>query len=249
MAYIGYNTRRTQFKIYSLFLLVDGKWTSEEELNLVSIADKLELSGEDRKRILQCCKELPIIEGDNASYIIQIVDQMMGFTSSKSKNSAATKSVGITTNGEIFKAQTFATNMLKMKAFGGTSIPFIGSKGTTATDQLLSDVRTGEIKGNANLQAEIIWTLVNLAYADEEYSEPEKKYIQHLVDKLEIKPELFSEFVDTADTILLLTKQKDWLKSIGLSYDKTTERLETIDEQIQLMIDNIQETISEASAV
>ena len=48
---------------------------------------------------------------------------------------------------------------------------------------------------------------------------------------------------------ILLTKQKDWLKSIGLSYDKTTERLETIDEQIQLMIDNIQETISEASAV
>ena len=244
MAYIGYNTRRTQFKIYSLFLLVDGKWTSEEELNLVSIADKLELSGEDRKRILQCCKELPIIEGDNASYIIQIVDQMMGFTSSKSKNSAATKSVGITTNGEIFGVQALVKN-----ALSGISIPSISSKGTTAIDQLLSDVRTGEIKWNANLQAEIIWTLVNLAYADEEYSEPEKKYIQHLVDKLEIKPELFSEFVDTADTILLLTKQKDWLKSIGLSYDKTTERLETIDEQIQLMIDNIQETISEASAV
>ena len=102
---------------------------------------------------------------------------------------------------------------------------------------------------NTCVQAETIWTLINLGYADQDYSAAEKKVVQHLVDKWEIKQEMISEFVDTAETILLLTKQIEWLKSVGLSYEETKRRLETVEQQIQLMFDNIQATISEADAV
>lgn len=102
---------------------------------------------------------------------------------------------------------------------------------------------------NTCLQAETIWTLINLGYADQDYSAAEKKVVQYLIDKWGIKQEIISEFVDTAETILLLTKQIEWLKSVGLSYDETKKRLETVEQQIQLMFDNIQATISEADAV
>lgn len=102
---------------------------------------------------------------------------------------------------------------------------------------------------NTCVQAETIWTLINLGYADQDYSAAEKKVVQHLIDKWGIKQEMISEFIDTAETILLLTKQIEWLKSVGLPYEETKKRLETVEQQIQLMFDNIQATISEADAV
>ena len=99
------------------------------------------------------------------------------------------------------------------------------------------------------LQVETVWTLINLGYADQEYSESEKRVVQHLIEKWEIKTEIVSELTDTAETILLLTKHADWLKTIGLPYDETKKRLEIVEQQIQLMFENIQATISEADAV
>lgn len=99
------------------------------------------------------------------------------------------------------------------------------------------------------LQVETIWTLMNLGYADEDYSEPEKKVVLYLIRQWKVKRQLVAELTDTAKTILLLTKQKDWLKSSGLSQDEIQRRRETVDQQIQLMFDNIQATITEADAV
>ena len=98
-------------------------------------------------------------------------------------------------------------------------------------------------------KVETVWTLINLGYADQEYSESEKRVVQHLIEKWEIKTEIVSELTDTAETILLLTKHEDWLKTIGLPYDETKKRLEIVEQQIQLMFENIQATISEADAV
>ena len=35
------------------------------------------------------------------------------------------------------------------------------------------------------LQVETVWTLINLGYADQEYSESEKRVVQHLIEKWE----------------------------------------------------------------
>ena len=116
-------------------------------------------------------------------------------------------------------------------------------------DKMLTGGFASRFKYDPRLQVEIVWTLINLGYADQEYSEAEKRVVRHLIEKWEIKPEIALEFTDTAETNLLLTKHENWLKSIGLPYDETKERLETVEQQIQLMFDNIQATISEADAV
>ena len=116
-------------------------------------------------------------------------------------------------------------------------------------DQALSDSYFSSLQYDPRVQAETVWTLINLGYADQDYSEPEKRVVQHLIETWEIRPAVVSEFIDTAETILLLTKQESWLKSLALPYDETKKRLEIVDQQIQLMFDNIQAAISEADAV
>lgn len=106
-----------------------------------------------------------------------------------------------------------------------------------------------EIKYSKKKQIEVIWTMLNLGYADREYSIPEKKVVQHLIKKWEVKPVIVSELIDTADTILLLTRQKEWLKTTGLPYDEIGERINVVERKIQLMFDNIKVTIAEAEAV
>lgn len=102
---------------------------------------------------------------------------------------------------------------------------------------------------NPHLQTKTIWTLINLGYADQEYSESEKKVIQHLIKKWKVNPIIISELTDTAETILMLTKKAEWLKTIGLSYDDTTKQLKRVEQQIQLMFENIDATISEADTI
>lgn len=116
-------------------------------------------------------------------------------------------------------------------------------------DKALSGAFMSGFSYDSCLQVETVWTMINLGYAEQEYSESEKRVVRHLIEKWEIKPEIVLELADTAETILLLTKHADWLKTIGLPYDETKKRLETVEQQIKLMFDNIQATISEAEAV
>jgi hypothetical protein len=222
MAFVSSRARQAQFRIYGLFLLSDGKWTAEEELCLKNIAGQMELSCEEVEKTIQYCQGLPIKEGDNAELIIQIIDEALGFP-------APEKTFGCSASKED-AAMTIA-------------------KGLLLKTSMIAGTIANQINWHVDLQTEVIWTLINLGYADAEYSEPEKKVVRHLVKVWNIKEEIVSEFVDTAETILLLTKQIEWLKSVGLSYEETKKRLETVEQQIQLMFDNIQATISEADAV
>lgn len=115
-------------------------------------------------------------------------------------------------------------------------------------DKALDDGFMSGFNDDPRLPVETIWTLINLSYTDQDYSKG-KKVIQYLIRKWEIKPEVISELTDTAETILLLTKQENWLKTLNLPYDETKQRLEIIEQQIHLMLDNIKTTISEIDAV
>lgn len=102
---------------------------------------------------------------------------------------------------------------------------------------------------DVNLQAETIWTLINLGYADTEFSDPEKKVVGFLAQKWDLKDIIIDELMETADTILMLTKQKDWLKTTTKSYDEISRGIQEADKKIELMFDNIKAAISEADAV
>lgn len=95
-------------------------------------------------------------------------------------------------------------------------------------------------------KAEVIWNLINLAYADGEYSEPEKRVVTFLLNCWKIDSVVFADFIDTVQTILALENEKQWLKTIGLSYDETFAKLRGIDEAISGLAKNIEILISEA---
>lgn len=95
-------------------------------------------------------------------------------------------------------------------------------------------------------QTKVIWTLINLGYADEEYSEPEQKVVSFLADYWEMNSAVLSDMVDTAKTILALTKQKEWIKTTRKPYDTINAVIKEIDERIKRMFQNIEILISEA---
>ena len=93
--------------------------------------------------------------------------------------------------------------------------------------------------------ARIIWNLVNLGYADSKYSGGEKKFVKYLVDKWSISPEVLQEFVDTADTILALSKQKEWIATTYVKGTVRDKKEREVDAQINEMLEYVKLTIKE----
>lgn len=93
---------------------------------------------------------------------------------------------------------------------------------------------------DASSLAQIIWNLVNLAYADFVYSDQEKKIVKYLVDKWAISTEIYQEFVDTADTMFALTKQRDWITSTF-----SEGAAARVDAEINQLLEDVKLTIEE----
>lgn len=102
------------------------------------------------------------------------------------------------------------------------------------------------IDGSKGMQAQTIWTLINLGYADNEYSEPEKQVVNHLIERWEMNPNLVAEFNDTADTILALTLQKQWAQNTSKPYTDINNIIQELDRNIASMFANVETSISEA---
>lgn len=103
------------------------------------------------------------------------------------------------------------------------------------------------IDESKNMQAQTIWTLINLGCADSEYSEAEKQIVNHLVERWEMDPVLVDEFNDTADTILTLTLQKKWIQNTSKPYTVINSIIQELDRNIASMFDNVEMSISEAN--
>lgn len=102
------------------------------------------------------------------------------------------------------------------------------------------------LRGRETNAAGTAWTLVNLAYADEDFSKSESIILQFCKTFLNIDNVLFSEMTDTAETMLMLEKKKDWFKQSGLSYDEVTAQLNIINSQIESLASDIEFSVSEA---
>lgn len=99
-------------------------------------------------------------------------------------------------------------------------------------------------KDDASL-ARVIWNLISLGYADSNYSSAEKMIVNYLVNKWSVKREVYQELVDIADTVLALSKQKEWVFSmfpVGYMRDKKENAL---DFEINKLLDDVKLTIQE----
>lgn len=95
-------------------------------------------------------------------------------------------------------------------------------------------------------QVETVWMLINLGYADIEYSEAEKKVVSFLADYWEIDAFTLADLNDTAETVLALARQKEWVKTTSKPYDVVSANIAKIDEAISRMAKNVEILISEA---
>lgn len=122
----------------------------------------------------------------------------------------------------------------------GISVMLIKEK----ADEQIGQRWYGELKDASSL-ARIIWNLINLGYADTFYSEEEQKIVNYLVDKWSVSPEIHQELLDTADTMLALTKQKEWIASTLSAGTVRTGKEEYIDSQIEQLLNDVKLTIEE----
>ena len=98
---------------------------------------------------------------------------------------------------------------------------------------------------DAKRGARMIWNLVNIGYADSVYSPAEKKIVNYLVEKLEVKPEVYKEFIDIADTMLALNKQRQWIQMAYMQENVIAKKENQIDQEMKLLADQVELTIQE----
>lgn len=98
---------------------------------------------------------------------------------------------------------------------------------------------------SSSKHARIVWNLINLGYADAVYSEEEQKIVKYLIDKWEVDTEIYQEFVDIADTMLTLTKKKEWVLSTFTNGSERDKKLKEIDCAMERLLSDVNLTIEE----
>lgn len=99
---------------------------------------------------------------------------------------------------------------------------------------------------NKQRQIYVIWNLINLGYADQEYSSEEKSIVEFLVDFWEIDDKLLAEMFDVAETLLELIKQREWIKTTSKPYDLIHKIVEETDRDIEKLKVSMERTLEEA---
>ncbi len=91
--------------------------------------------------------------------------------------------------------------------------------------------------------ARIIWNLINLGYADIEYSDKEKEIVNYLLKRWNVDSVVYQEMIDTAETMLALVKQREHI--IARKDNDANEKVAKIDAAIYDMCVDVNITISE----
>ena len=176
------NGRIEEAMIYCLYMMADGEITDSEEKLFYKICDELELTTDDKIKVVSSCSEIV----DNNDCVMDFV------------------------KGNQFE------ELIEWK---------------------LDTV-------NASNTARIIWNLVNLGYADKQFSENEKSIVSFLIKRWSLDKEVFREMIYTADTILSLEEQRKWIdNTFSISVREKKEK--TIDVAIKKLFDDMKITIDE----
>ncbi|MEG1550800.1 MAG: hypothetical protein RR355_00855 [Oscillospiraceae bacterium] len=105
------------------------------------------------------------------------------------------------------------------------------------------------VKNDKVLQIHTLWTMINIGYADTDYSQPEKNIVEFLAGKWGVKPILLSTMIDTADTLASLTMQKEWVLSTNKTEEEKNEQIETIDKDMKKMYKDVEICIANAKLI
>lgn len=123
------------------------------------------------------------------------------------------------------------------------------NKGTDIMIQILMIMDMtldGFINNSKKLQIEIILNLLDLGYADKDCSQSELYIISTLADFFIMDEAVFADLKDTMETIHIINKQKESLKTIYKSRNEVAKRIRELDQTIDRMKRNLQLLIEEA---
>lgn len=192
-----YGIKEEQLKIFNLFLMADGKITTQEKVKLDAIYDAMNVEKKDRDEIEAYCSNALYDDesDDNSSQIIQIIKNLLG--------------------------------------------------DKTSNDLLFMRSLNEKLNYNKSEQINTIWNLINLGYSDNDYSVPEIKLVKFLCDFWSIDNKTIKELEDSAETLVALYSQKEWIKTTNKSYDEINRFIINIENDIKKISKNIELTMEE----
>ena len=88
----------------------------------------------------------------------------------------------------------------------------------------------------------IIWTLVNLAYADGNFSDDENAVIDDIAKQYEIKEDIVEELKDCAKTLICLESKSEWIETTNKPYKEVKavkDEIEKDEALVATMVANI----------
>ena len=136
-----------------------------------------------------------------------------------------------------------------MNAFMNSETVF---KYVTANGVLVEvDLKSPIIKSTPKLyfnkaeQAFMIWTMVNLGYADTSYSKAEQKIVKHLVSTWEMDKTTYNQIITFAETILSLEAHKKWVVSTNKTFEEISYIVKKCDSDIKKISKDIEIMIQE----
>lgn len=94
-------------------------------------------------------------------------------------------------------------------------------------------------------EGKIIWTMINLSYSDNDFSDNEKVIIQYLVKVFEVDEGLLADMLDTAETIQIIVNQIEWMKNSNQGYNLINKETIELQRRIEEQFKNIEISISE----
>lgn len=127
-----------------------------------------------------------------------------------------------------------------------SAIQEIVDKGRSVFSFLNKDLRNSKSQ-----QASTIWNLMNLGYADKDYSSKEKEIVEYLIRKWEIDEVVVLQLEETLNTLNRLYTYKAELQN---SYDYSNPKrffksIDAVDKDIDNLLKNIAVTVEEVELI
>lgn len=111
---------------------------------------------------------------------------------------------------------------------------------------LLDKESSSALHHDKRAQAETLWYLIDLSYADGKYSSQERQIITYLVNRWGIDKLLVEEMAGAAEAILSLNKQKTWVKATRKPYTEIEAMIQEIDRNIASLYEDTKASVFDA---
>lgn len=90
----------------------------------------------------------------------------------------------------------------------------------------------------------LVCLLVNMAYANGEYSAEEKQLVRYIVRKLDVDKSYLVEMEDTAKALLALQNKQAWAEDSNMPYNDVKSIISEIESDQKILTDSVRALIS-----